>query len=161
MHHLLKQQLQDVLGEHADLEQLPDPWAEFVQRVDDTYTHNGVAPDKLRDTPKNLAQERNLLASILDYTTALVILLDADGYILRFNTACENASGYQAAEVIGQTFCDVFVLPDQRDVMLSVFKRMRHERANMSFKSQWMTRHKRIRLLEWSNAVLVNDDNDV
>ncbi len=47
-------------------------------------------------------QERDMVAAILHSAAALVMVLDAQGRIVRFNRACENLTGRTADEVAGR-----------------------------------------------------------
>ena len=179
MHRVLQRQLKRSLGDTVDLENLPEPWANFVATVNTTYYDMEQAMELSSDelvelnqllvediekrerAERRLKQERDLLSTILDHTAALVIVLDADGHIISFNAACEQVSGYNSEEVIGQKFCDKFVLAVQYDAITRLFKQMRDNKANSSFKNQWVTRLHRIRMVEWNNAVLLNEDDDV
>ena len=49
-------------------------------------------------------QERDFVCAVLDTVSALVIVLDPDGRIIRFNRTCEQLTGYSAEEVEGKTF---------------------------------------------------------
>ncbi len=62
-----------------------------VQRLVDATRRNG---DGLR-------RQRDFTSAILDTTGALVLVLDRDGRIERFNLACERSLGYREAEVLG------------------------------------------------------------
>lgn len=46
--------------------------------------------------------------SILDGVSSLIVALDADGRIVRFNRACEEVTGLERAEAIGRAFASVF-----------------------------------------------------
>jgi len=59
-----------------------------------------------------LRRERDLSQSIIEATPALVVVLDADGHITSFNRACEELTGYAAAEAIGRTMWE-FLLPER------------------------------------------------
>nr|WP_254173763.1 PAS domain S-box protein [Planktothrix pseudagardhii]CAD5947386.1 Bacterioopsin transcriptional activator [Planktothrix pseudagardhii] len=48
-------------------------------------------------------QERDFVCAVLDTVSALVIVLDPDGKIIRFNRTCEELTGYLAVEVEGKT----------------------------------------------------------
>ena len=61
------------------------PW--FIQ---------GVAFDitDLKRTEEELQEERNVVSAILDTVGALVVVLDREGRIVRFNRACEQMTGH-------------------------------------------------------------------
>ncbi|MGL5135733.1 MAG: PAS domain S-box protein, partial [Planktothrix sp.] len=54
-------------------------------------------------------QERDFVCAVLDTVSALVIVLDPDGRIIRFNRTCEQLTGYSAEEVEGKTFNELGV----------------------------------------------------
>ncbi len=65
------------------------------------------------DAVEALRQERDLLSAVLDIAGALVIVLDPQGRIVRFNRACETATGYSFEEVKGKALWDLLLLPEE------------------------------------------------
>src|ERR1700677_2222616 len=65
---------------------------------------HGVAFDisDLKRVEEELQEERNFVSTILDTVGALVVVLDGEGRILRFNPACELITGYSKEEVQGK-----------------------------------------------------------
>jgi PAS domain S-box-containing protein len=71
--------------------------AKMVRRPDGApWFIQGVAFDvtDLKQAEAALQEERNVLSAILDTVGALVVVLDAEGRIARFNRACELTTGY-------------------------------------------------------------------
>src|SRR5207245_5459481 len=56
--------------------------------------------------------EAAVLSAILDTVEALVVVLDRKGRIVRFNRACERATGYAEGEVIGRPFWGIRLAPE-------------------------------------------------
>ncbi len=52
-------------------------------------------------------QERDFVCAVLDTVSALVIVLDPEGKIIRFNRSCEELTGYLAQEVEGKTLAEL------------------------------------------------------
>jgi len=52
---------------------------------------------KGKHTAEGLVKERDFTSAILDTAGALVVVLDREGRITRFNRACEQVTGYSAA----------------------------------------------------------------
>ena len=48
-------------------------------------------------------------------TAALVVVLDPQGRIVRFNRACEPVSGYSFAEVKDRYFWNLCVVPEEAE----------------------------------------------
>ncbi len=58
--------------------------------------------EKLASVEAALKREHQFLSAIVETTGALVVVLDKNGIIIRFNRACERITGYSAREMIGQ-----------------------------------------------------------
>jgi PAS domain S-box-containing protein len=62
-----------------------------------------------------LRAERDFVSAILDTAPSLIMVLDAQGRVVRFNRACEELSGVSMSAVAGLPFWDVpFILDDDR-----------------------------------------------
>lgn len=57
--------------------------------------------ERARQAP---SEQQRFAAAILETVGALVVVIDADGAIVRFNRACERATGYREREVVGRPF---------------------------------------------------------
>jgi PAS domain S-box-containing protein len=65
-----------------------------------------------------LRAERDFVSAILDTAPSLVMVLDSQGHIVRFNRACEELSGVSMAEVAGRPIWELpFLLDDDRDAI--------------------------------------------
>ena len=82
------------------------PW--FIQ---------GVAFDitDLKRTEEELQGERNVVSAVLDTVGALVVVLDREGRIVRFNRACEQMTGKSFEQARGQCIWDLFLVPEERE----------------------------------------------
>ncbi len=68
---------------------------------------------------ETLRAERDLVSALIDTAGALIVVLGEDGSIVRFNTACERLTGYDAAEAEGTDLRDLLVAPDDREAVTS------------------------------------------
>ena len=61
---------------------------------------HGVGFDitELKQAEEALQEERNVVSAILDTVGALVVVLDREGRIVRFNRACEQTTGYTSTK---------------------------------------------------------------
>ncbi len=64
---------------------------------------------------RQLVEERDFAESVIQTAPAIVIVLDLDGNILKFNSFIEELSGYRASEVVGENWLDMFVDGSQRE----------------------------------------------
>jgi len=73
-----------------------------------------------RQAQEALENERSFVSAILDTAAALIVVLDTKGRIVRFNHACERATGYTFDEVKGKSLWDLFILPEEADLVEGV-----------------------------------------
>src|SRR3984893_17766330 len=78
----------------------------------------------LKRTEEALQEERNVVSAILHTVGALVVVLDPEGSIIRFNRACEQTSGYSFAEVAGHKIWDLLMVPEEVDRFKSIFQQL-------------------------------------
>jgi PAS domain S-box-containing protein len=101
-----------------------------------------------------LAKERDFTSAVIDTAGSLIVVLDPEGRILRFNRACEQASGYSFEEVKGRAFWDVLIIPEEIEPLREVFANFREGMAPIQHENHWRTRSGELRLIAWSNVTL-------
>ena len=114
-----------------------------------------------RRTGEELARERQLSGAIIDISAALIVMLDPQGRILRFNGACEKATGYAAAEVEGRPIWEVFIPREEEQAVRDVFGTLLTEMPSYTHENHWLTKQGRRRLISWANACVRNEDGTV
>ncbi len=117
---------------------------------------HGIAFDitDLKRTEEELADERNVVSAILDTVGALVVVLDRDGKIVRFNRACEELTGQSFEQARGQHVWDVFAIPSEKEQFQMVFREMCDNELRKEYESSWVARDGGYRIIAWSAAVL-------
>ena len=100
------------------------------------------------------------LAAVLDTIASLVVVLDSQGRIARFNRACEQSTGYAASEVVGRPFWDIFLADEERDVVKSEFARICEGEAGEpeKFENYWVAKNGTLRRIQWINSLLREGD---
>ena len=76
-----------------------------------------------KQTEEALKQERDFNDAIINTVGAMIVVLDREGGIVRFNHTCEQVTGYSFEEVIGLPAFQYIYPPEQRDF----FQRLIHE----------------------------------
>jgi PAS domain S-box-containing protein len=117
---------------------------------------HGVAFDisDLKRVEEELQEERNFVSAILDTVGALVVVLDDEGRILRFNPACEIITGYSMEEVRGKYIWDLFLVPEEADRFRTIFEVLRTDLLPQDYQSSWLTKHGDQRLIAWTSTLL-------
>jgi PAS domain S-box-containing protein len=135
--------------------------AKMMRRPDgQPWFIHGVAFDisDLKRTEEALQQERNVVSAILDTVGALVVVLDPDGCITRFNRACELTTGYSLEEVRGKHIWDFFLVPEEVERFKVIFSQLSADLLPEDYQSYWVTRRGTKRLIAWSSTMLPSHD---
>jgi two-component system CheB/CheR fusion protein len=121
------------------------PW--FIQGVEFDITD-------LKRSEEELQGERNVVSAVLDTVGALVVVLDREGQIVRFNRACEQMTGKSFEQARGQCIWDLFVAAEEREQFKSVFQQICTHSSRTEYESSWVARDGTHRIIAWSAAVL-------
>jgi len=130
--------------------------------------HEGVGVQVvLRDvserkrTEQSLQKERDFIDAVLETAGALVVVLDRDGRILRFNRACEQATGYSSEEVLGRHKWELFVIPDEVNGVKAIYERLLEGEPRSNYENYWKGKDGSLRRISWSNTVLTDPNGRV
>jgi len=108
-----------------------------------------------------LERERNFVSAVIDGAGALIMVLDREGRIVRFNPTCERTTGYSFDEVAGKCVWDLIQVPEVAEHVRAIFERVRADQVSSQYESEWLTKNGKKRLIAWSNTALVDGDGSV
>ena len=86
-----------------------------------TLLQNSIAERKQAE--EALREERDFAETLIDTARAIVLLLDRDGRIIRFNRYMEELSGYRIEEVRGKDWFSIFLPEEHRDNVIDRFQK--------------------------------------
>lgn len=137
-----------VLGRRKNGHLVPLNLAVSEIRIGDEIYFAGVLQD-LTD----LQKERDLISATLDTAGALIVLLDIDGRIVRFNNGCQRLTGYRPEEVIGTPVWEL-IPEDERPAARRILDELARDGGVAEFVSSWRDRTGGLHLIEWANTTL-------
>ena len=111
---------------------------------------------------KALSEERNFVTAILDTIGALIVVLDTEGKVIRFNKTCEILTGFKSDEMIGRNFWNILLPEEEEDTVKEVFRHIKKGSENMiptKFENHWITKSGETLLINWSNTMIINEKN--
>jgi PAS domain S-box-containing protein len=114
-----------------------------------------------RQIEEVLKKERDFTATVLDTVGAIVLVLDREGRIVRFNRACEEVSGYTYEEVRGRFVWDFLIPPEQVSGVKNVFKNLTSGMFPNKYDNYWVAKDGQRKLIAWSNTALLGEDGSV
>lgn len=105
-------------------------------------------------TERELQRERDFSSAVLDTARALVIVLDPEGRIVRFNRACQEVTGYTFEELRGAQFWKRLLPLEETERVQKNFAVLAAGQGHEQYESHWLTRQGERRLISWSSNVL-------
>ncbi len=111
----------------------------------------------VRRVEEALKAEGRFSSALLDTVGALVVVFDLQGRIVRFNRACEKATDYTLAEVMGRVFWEFLLVPEETKSVKEVFQKIGAGEFPNTFENFWVGKNGQRRLILWHNTVLAND----
>jgi len=103
-----------------------------------------------------LEAERDLSAAVLDTVVSLVVVVDRDGRVLRFNRACETAGGIPAMDVLGRRLWDLLVDPSESQKRREAFARLIASGGSSAEPSAWRRPDGTERRIDWTHTVMTD-----
>ena len=76
-----------------------------------------------RNVELDLARQRDFIQALFDTTDALLIVVDGQGGIVRWNRACERLTGYHISSVAGRNFSEALLPPAARPLGDALLRR--------------------------------------
>ncbi len=114
-----------------------------------------------QQTATILKQERDFSSAVVDTVGALVVVVDPQGRIIRFNRTCEKTTGYTFAEVRHKIFWEVLVQPQEVEPIKAVFQQLTRQTLPSHYENCWVTKMGICRRIAWSNKALLDDQGGV
>ncbi|HVJ08090.1 MAG TPA: PAS domain S-box protein [Acidisarcina sp.] len=108
-----------------------------------------------------LTVERNFVSAVLDTISALVLVLDTAGRIVRFNRACEKMSGYSFGELVGRSFPEELFLSQERAYAMQMIEEARAGKLVGNYEIHWLPRAGRKRRIAWTATPLTDANGEV
>jgi PAS domain S-box-containing protein len=132
-------------------------WVGFVR---DVSLRQELERDVLRST-EQLRAERNFVDAILDTAAPLILVLDSDARLVRFNKACEDAAGWTQAELVGGVRWLELIPAEERAGVEPVAERLRGGESFVEHVNHWVHRDGSRRLIRWRNTLIKDEDGRV
>jgi PAS domain S-box-containing protein len=102
-----------------------------------------------------LRAERDFVSAILDTAPSLIMVLDAQGHIVRFNRACEELSGVSMSDVSGRPLWEVpFILDRDRDGIRDGMPRLAASTEPVRLDQVWLGKNGARHVIAWTVMAL-------
>ena len=123
----------------------------------------GIARDitERKRAEKALIKERDFVSAILRWIESIVVVVDLNGYVVSFNKAAEDCSGYQLEELRNKPFWDILVPQRDRRSVQEIIFNVKVKLISVENENYWLSKNGQERLIHWDNSILFGPDNDI
>jgi PAS domain S-box-containing protein len=102
---------------------------------------------------ESLEKEEKFISTILDTTAALVVVLDPEWRIVRFNRVVENLIGRTVEEMRGKSFIHLAVVSGEDAPEIQNFwASFKGRQFPQSFENAWVDQNRQLRWIRWGNT---------
>ena len=108
-----------------------------------------------------LIKAHEFTEAVLDTVGLMVVVLDHEGRIVRFNKTCESVTGYRASEAEGRFVWDFLLTDEEREPVQQVFAGLRAGHFPNTHENFWVTRTGEQRLIAWANTAITDEAGNV
>jgi len=99
--------------------------------------------------------------ALVDVSGGLIIVLDREGRIVRFNPACEKLTGWKEAELLHKPCFDILLPPEQREYARGVFADLASVQFPQHDEQDWLTQDGTRRWIAWVNSVILDEKGEI
>lgn len=112
-------------------------------------------------TEERLKQEMDFVSAAIDVNSSLVMVLDLEGRIIRFNQACEKLSGYKFEEVKGRVFWNILIPTEDIAKIKSSYRNFHSTFFSEDYVNQWVTKDEETKMISWQVSAIRDDQGNV
>lgn len=140
-------------------------WQTLWNRVIEFEKQLSIANEHLttdvRRRTHELETEKIFTEKLLDNSGALIVVLDRGGCIVRFNPACEKATGFTFAELQNKPIWEWLIPPEQLEDVKQVFNSLSEEGFDSQYENDLMTSDGNRIPVSWSNSSIRDESGNV
>jgi PAS domain S-box-containing protein len=110
---------------------------------------------------QTLKEECDLGYAILEAISSLVLVLDPQGHIIRFNQACQEITGFTSDDIWDTYFWDLFLLPEEAEPIKLLFANLPADRQTRQYENLWLTKEGGRQLINWKLTVHTDRHHEI
>ncbi len=143
------------------LEQIASQLAIAIQQSA-LYTQLQIELHERKQTEAILRETERRWRFLIDNVQLFVVGLDINGNINYINPFYLQNTGYTEAEVLGQNWFDIFIIPDIQEQIKNIFSEMLiTSNGHYYYQNKIITKFKEEKIIAWNNTLLKNSEGNI
>lgn len=144
---------------------LSSRWHELWQRVlvyeKQLSESNELLRGDVQQRTQELEAERIFIDKVLENASALIVVLDRAGRIIRFNPAIEKVTGFSFLDLHNRPIWEWLIPPEELEGVKNVFKNLSDEGLDSQYENDLMTSDGGRVPVNWNNASILGKTGQV
>jgi len=151
----------DAKDEIGQLSRAFDEMTEGLKRSTTSIEELNKEIDIRTQAEEALQQEKDYSQSLIETAQVIMLVLDTEARIVRFNPYMEEISGYSLEEVKGKDWFSTFLPERDQDHIRELFRKAVSDIQTQGNVNTIVTKDGRERLIEWHDKTLKDADGNV
>ena len=136
-------------------------WKRVIEYEKQLASSNELLRSDVQQRTHELEAERVFIDKVLENASALIIVLDRTGRIVRFNPACEKITGFAFSELHNRPIWEWLIPPEQLEDVKQVFANISDQGLDSQYENDLMTRDGDRIPVAWNNSSIMGDTGRV
>lgn len=132
-----------IVGTHADI------------------TSRKQAEKSLKESEVKLREERDFVDAVLTEAGSVIVVLDRNGRIVRFNRYAEKVTGYQYEELSDAPIWESLIPVDTKEIVRGAFENLVEGDVAGEYESEWVMKDGSKRLFDWRSTALFDGKGEI
>lgn len=131
-----------------------DLWGRVLDYEKVLSTSNITLRDNINEQSQQLDKERQFINKILDNTGAMVLVLDKNAHVVRFNNACESITGFKFKSYKDKPVWEWLLPPEKLDEVKHVFSNLIDTMTDSQYENEILSQDGQRILVTWNNSII-------
>lgn len=115
----------------------------------------------LKNTIAELQRERDFTNAVISNAGNVIVVLDPQGHVVRFNSSAEQLTGYTFEEIKGVTFWEKLLLPEERAGIEQEFAKLTANGFPSQYENHWLAKNGALHWIAWSSTALLDTHGEI
>lgn len=133
------------------------------KRLEDKVVENSKLLKESETLSETLKSQRDFTNTVFEVANNVIVVLDVNGNIVRFNRSAEEISGYKRDEVLGKPVWDCVIPEENRLVVKDTLANIGKGDASIveHYEGEWLTHEGGRRVMDCSKSALYDQAGEV
>ncbi len=153
---------EEVQATNEELQSLNEEMEAAKEELEASNEELRTLNEELKNKNNEVVSAMGFSESLLETANVLVVTLDSNLKIIRFNKCAEEVTGYKKDEIIGKNWIDIFIPKYDSKSIPGIFSKALDDFPELSYyENNILLKNGEERLIGWRNSVLKDAEKNI